>query len=629
MKKFLTTATMLILSLVISLTTLGGCNLVTTDNERDMNQVVATVQIEKGAPKEEILKQDLVMAYFNFGYMYEQYYGYTREQTFNLIISNIINTRVHLQNAMKVISSGAGVSGNVYEDCFVNQNVTDVWDVERYLTDSDLLDAKYSTYKDFNELIDSYEDHNHGDKVGDTMIGEVRATPANAATEEEELTDAEKQEYIEKGIAPDASKKAQNKVINVLENNGLLGSDYKGEFTQTDYYAQTYKNYCENALLEIYEDAVKTSERKKITYADIQQAYLKEYNKQQEWSNEEFIAALDAASATAPILYSNNGTYGFVYNLLLGANSDQTSEIGDITVDNPNITDSEKATLRRDILADTTVKDLRSTWVLSNYNFDLDTKTFTGDYSFTSEGNRLAFQGEVVHLNAGDEDDEHYEAEYGVTSVKEFALDEFITFMEEYVYGATKTGEATTDPSIYKVVNADTALSEYDQRIQDLLFAFSTDAGSLNTFEGYAIKPTPDVGENETYMIEFAKAGRQLLEMGGNSYIMAATDYGYHVMFFSEVYKVGQGYATLDDYLNAQYSNLGVTDWSAEFTNMVENFADYEHTDTYLYYLFNSIATTSVDKALNDINNEVLIKYVYGSSNAVVKYPDTYKDLLG
>ena len=44
------------------------------------------------------------MSYMNYGYMYEQYYGYTREKTFNLIISNLINTRVHLQNAMKSIN---------------------------------------------------------------------------------------------------------------------------------------------------------------------------------------------------------------------------------------------------------------------------------------------------------------------------------------------------------------------------------------------------------------------------------------------------------------------------------------------------------------------------------------------
>ena len=59
MKKFLKTLAAGTLSLVMGLSVFGGCNLVTTDSERDMNQVVATVQIDKSAPKEEIYKKIL------------------------------------------------------------------------------------------------------------------------------------------------------------------------------------------------------------------------------------------------------------------------------------------------------------------------------------------------------------------------------------------------------------------------------------------------------------------------------------------------------------------------------------------------------------------------------------------
>jgi len=640
MRKLFKTIAALVLSLTLCVSALGGCALVSTDNEADMNQVVATVQIDKNANKDEILKKDMIMAYMNYGYMYEQYYGYTREKTFNLIITNLINTRVHLQNAMKSINGSYADVNSEFYGLFVDTNNTNVYDVERYLegapTDTtpmsaDILDATYKAYKDMNELIESYEDHDHGDKVGDTMIETVRTAPTDATAAEEEVTDTEKQDYINAGIGKDASKKAFNKVINLLEDNGLLG-DYKGgDFTDTDYYKETLNSYYENRLLEIYENAVKTHARKIIEFSDLNDAFVKEYKKQQNWNNAEFITALGSASATAPILYANNGTYGFVYNLLLGANEKQTAEIGKIDTENKNLSTTARAEKRKAILDKTIVKDLRSTWVLSGYDFDFANKTFTGDYSFSTNG--IPFQGEVVHLNAGDEDEHEYKAEYGVKSVEEFTLNSFIEKMETWVYGETKTGEVVTNPSVYKKVNATTANAEYDKIIQDLLFAFSTDSGSLNTYKGYAIKPTPDGSETEEYMQEFADAGRELLNMGGKSYVMVATDYGYHVMFFSEVYEVGSTFVTpaqevdyLEAYLDAEF---GAKDWgTTEFNSLVENFDDYEDTKNYMYYLYNNIASTFVNKALNDKNNKVLMDYVYSDNGAVVKYPERYQDLL-
>jgi hypothetical protein len=99
MRKLFVTVASIVLALVFSVTAFG-CNLIETDSEKDMKQVVATVQIEEGAPKDEILKQDIVMAYLNYGYQYEQQYGYTREQTIKLIVDSLISNRVYLQTAI-------------------------------------------------------------------------------------------------------------------------------------------------------------------------------------------------------------------------------------------------------------------------------------------------------------------------------------------------------------------------------------------------------------------------------------------------------------------------------------------------------------------------------------------------
>ena len=129
-------------------------------------------------------------------------------------------------------------------------------------------------------------------------------------------------------------------------------------------------------------------------------------------------------------------------------------------------------------------------------------------------------------------------------------------------------------------------------------------------------------------MIEFANGARELLEMDGeNSYIIVATDYGYHVMFYSEVFNSSYNYATLEEYLN---KFEGQKDWAAELDSIKANFDDEDKldTDSYLYKLFNSISTSIADKALSDEQGKIL-DYVFGDNDCVVMYEDRYADLLG
>ena len=238
---------------------------------------------------------------------------------------------------------------------------------------------------------------------------------------------------------------------------------------------------------------------------------------------------------------------------------------------------------------------------------------FTGDYAFLE--NSLAFQGDVRRYS---EKTETKDAEYAVNSVNEFGIDEFLSFMDNYVYGADKTG--TRDGVNYKIVDEATKPENYVEKINELLFAFSTDPGSLNTYKGYLVKPTPDVGGNETYVKEFAEAGRKLATMGAGSYIVVETDYGYHVMFLSEVIGANAGYPTLEEYLTANGENIG------DFDNIKANYEDYENSNSYLYALLSSYA--NADKALTDKQEEIFNEYMYNETK-VVKYEKRYKDLMG
>jgi hypothetical protein len=167
------------------------------------------------------------------------------------------------------------------------------------------------------------------------------------------------------------------------------------------------------------------------------------------------------------------------------------------------------------------------------------------------------------------------------------------------------------------------------------MFAFTTDDsdGALNTYKGYSIAPKPNGNANESYVKEFAEAGRLLLQWGAegktHSYVVVASDYGYHFLFLSEVYKAQTGYATLVDYLNAEYGEKTVTEWKDFFDDMVANWEDFEDTNNYLYVLMNNLSSTAVNNALTQANTEVLNKYVYAVDNDyVVVYEDRFADLL-
>ncbi len=160
------------------------------------------------------------------------------------------------------------------------------------------------------------------------------------------------------------------------------------------------------------------------------------------------------------------------------------------------------------------------------------------------------------------------------------------------------------------------------------MFAFSTDSGSLNTWKGYAVKPAVDGSGSEEYVQTFADAARQLIELGGNSYIIVATDYGYHVMFYSELLNKDYGYANLTAYLDSLSIDKGES-WAKYLENMLNEWDDFEDTDNFLYTFVNSLTSAKVTAAQTAENNKVLNKYRYESDKYVTVNENSYADLLG
>ncbi len=618
MRKLLTSVVAIVLAMMMTLLT--GCNLITTNDEKDLNQVIATIQISEDAPFDKVYKKDLAMAYLNYGYYYEQQ-GSSREDVIKAIVNNLTSTRVFVQNAVNKFALGQEPFANQ----IVDTSITDKWNLDRYLTREEIIEAEYKTKVSMNDLIESYMEA-EDEKVGDSIPDEIRTAPTNAVNAEEEI---DKENYKVDTNSSSKRRIAFNKAIKLMESNSLLGN-YVNDITETDYYQKMLKGNKEQTIIEKYQKCIVDSILADYDLDDVRALYAEKLAEQMKWTDSTFATKLSEVSATTPILYSPTGTYGFVYNLLLGVSEDQDEQIKKLQEEHPEYDLAQYAAARKNILADTVVKDLRSTWIQSGYDFD-GTK-FTGDYAVAGE-KALPFKGDVVLLNGDEASEEGYKPQYGVESVTEFTLDSFLSEMETYLYGApVASNKAYADASVYKAYDSTgaTAVEDFADKVNELLFAFSTDPGSLNTYKGYLISPTPDGANAETYKDEFAVYGRELLNLGNNSYIAVATDYGYHIMFYSQKYAKGQTvYADLDAYYNGECKDLfaGKT-LEQYFAEMQSDWAKWEETDNFVYALYSEIVAKRIELAVSNDDAEVINTYVFGENSKVVKYEDRYAEWL-
>ena len=633
MRKISVIITTMILAMVICLSSLSGCKLITTNNKRDMEQVIATVQIEQSAPKKTIYKKDLWIAYLN--YYYNQEIEDNSASTFSGIVEDLINNAVTVQYAMKYFAEKPE-----YQSVVNEQNK---WDKNTYLNDEEKLDVKYSAYYDFYSLIKQNDTEKEEEKLQDSYLEDVRFAPTGAVNDTS-LTDAQKQAFIDKVIDESANSKrnAFIKTINYLKVNELLGDYDNADIETIEYFKEVLSNYQEIKLAEKFQNDFEKTARSIFTFDDIENEYERLYQEQKDYTVSEFEDALSNESASSPILFGLPG-YGRVYHVLLKASDKLTTELTElkskyqIATGTPAYENAQYSKDRAELFnGKITAKDLRSSWIYAGYDFGADvsgeikgftefTKTFKGDYALYKNFS-LPYFGKVNHINKNEEQEENYSAQYRIESTKEFSLQEILSLINEYVYNGKSNVPATINTAIDTATYTSTEVNaDYESRIKELMFAFSEDSSdeALNTYNGYIIKPTPDGTVEEEWMQEFAEEGRKLIKANEKTFKVVATDYGYHIMFFSENYS-NYDYPTLTQYLNAKY---GVKNWAEEYQKMLDNWTDYEDKDNYMYILLNTLSATYVSGQFSAKQQELLRDYIY-NSNVVYKNESAYADLI-
>lgn len=107
-KKFIALAMVVIMVLGTVAGTLIGCDIITTNAEKDYKQVVATVQY--GGLSDVVLKGELRTIYNSYGPMYVQYYGMTEEEALEYLFDSLARQSLLLLKAKAELAKEMGVT---------------------------------------------------------------------------------------------------------------------------------------------------------------------------------------------------------------------------------------------------------------------------------------------------------------------------------------------------------------------------------------------------------------------------------------------------------------------------------------------------------------------------------------
>ena len=151
------------------------------------------------------------------------------------------------------------------------------------------------------------------------------------------------------------------------------------------------------------------------------------------------------------------------------------------------------------------------------------------------------------------------------------------------------------DVSAYDYFNKESNVYKMLSVANELMFAYSTDTGCLNTYMGYVVSPY-----KTSFVSEFEYAAQYAVLKGAGSYVVCATDYGWHIIYVSMVCDAAEiyegGFIADDIKKEGTFSNL------------------------FYEYIKSSTASTYTTDAQNNVMNAYVSSATY--------YQEAYQDLL-
>ena len=357
--------------------------------------------------------------------------------------------------------------------------------------------------------------------------------------------------------------------------------------------------------------------------------------------NSAFETALDTLSDTNFVTYSPVANYGFVYNILIPFSEEQNRLYA--AEEARSTDDADLYKYRTTLLAEIQAKDLRTTWFdeHDHANYAFDAAAAGVDY-YTAGGSTYLFFEDNLTNNERYEELDVYLGQYPFNGkvTKEASgeyklkpsvmdIDAFMTEMEDYITYAVGQGAvekkgfgmfnddgtftnayvSAENGKDYKQLGADGTFKDYSEFVyysgkinvgdvtaanyfdpttngykaaaafNELMFAYSTDTGCLNTYMGYVVSPF-----TTSYVGEFEYAAQWAVKQGPGTYVVCPSTYGWHVIYVTYTYGQGNvygGYNDADKDKEGTFSNFYAKALKEQYS---EDYANNEQTRLILEY---------------------------------------------
>lgn len=743
MKRKLILTICALLALAFSLGMFAGCDLLETDNERDMAQVVAEVNVADNTEElddaftalgtgvvlsdevrgsfgsivstDEVYKRDLVTYFLSYGYNYISS-GYSYAETFDLLITALADRKVVSQFAtLYYLSADEITVDSDYVDLFelsatdagytqidgsdgyrMNKDLSvsgylaaiggedltadeaAIAGYSYFLTDAEIAYAHYLVKNAINSAIDSYEeDIINAETTDDTS--DDRATPTGADTLNDYYYPTEYEVYTGLNEATDCGeyesvddssrstrRLAYARFISALRSNNLIGDDESvSDVTQLEYYSTELKSQLEQLIITKFSSTIDLTMSDAIEARLLQNAYNELVATQQVSSESDFTTTMDSVSDTSFIVYSPEGKYGFVYNILLPFNTNQERALSELQAQYGSDT-AEYYAARASLYQHITATDQRESWFngAEDYSFKAADAGYTEYYGYQGgEDAYLFFEDSLTKSRDGidryagkypyngtvsyDEEKKTYDL-----APEELKVGAFITEFEEYINYIADSDVANggytdgSDGSGFYAVSADDIKQDWQTNkndysfaiyytgkvsgvsdissaeylvkdnisykalsaVNELMFAYTTDTAALNTYYGYSIETQQEATD---YVAEFEYAAQYLINGSGygtGSYCVVATDYGWHLIYVTFTYDGGLVYYSDDN----------------DDTNDGFVYTQRNEKGTFSYYFYQSMKSSVISSYTEEKQNDLLNAL---EEVSVTLYEDRYSDL--
>lgn len=563
-----------ILAVVLAAFTLCGCSFFTHDNERDMQQVVATVEsytIENTVADEDgehvrtvkyvtaaqnIYKRDLVEYVNNNASNLSSSYGSDYEGMYRYAASMLVNMVLVENEVNALIAPDCGkIEWGVKQENLIRQSIYSVIDntltslknnilserdQESIVTDGDSDINTDTTYPVKSETVDDDDDEGaFPEKVWEPSKSKYPGLSGDLDTQSLEREAMRRfialiKSRIEDDFRITSEQRAKfDKEIaaidNLIETKGIayvypvIGNYYYGigEYSADDsnvfgyimYYisGKSIERSQKISSLQEYLSNMVTVNNSEVVSSFT--TTLNEQRKQYTTDVSAYDSAMSGGSTT--VLYHPNNNYFYVKHILLPFSDEQTDAL----------------------------KAYKASSAITSLHED-EQKERINEYRERLADSIVAYP----HVN-GEND-----------LSRPMSVDQVL----DHIYSVMRPLEANTQ-------NADLAFD-------DLIYLYNTDPGAFGNNKGYVVKYKLGEGESETYMQEFADAARHMrdnLEVGQVYYEKVITDYGVHIMYLASVTEVGAVslydyttpgkvqtyYDILEEPINTARTNAAYTTW--------------------------------------------------------------------